>query len=353
MTWTRRIPAPRQFSATRRACARAVSTVARIAPGPSRISRGTMPSSITPPPAWGAITTRTPAARTASSVSRGSVVVGHQHVDLLEPEHVAGLDPLELGGIGDHDHRAGHPPQRAVGEDLGHGVVHQALLHPDGPDAHDQSVGPQLAGRQLGQVAEHRVHAGPDHAAQDDQLDPVAVEQQVGDVEGVGDDGQAPVPDLACEGQGRRAAADDDGGPVLHQGGRGAGDGALGPVAWIVAAALGETRPTGRRRHTCGRPGPRARGGRGPDGSWTAVTPRAAASWGTPARPSSRRCSTRRARRSASRMRGSCESVRALSSVLGVARANDRPPAHFVQTGVGSLAARWLRLAHESPGTVA
>ena len=45
-------------------------------------------------------------------------IVGHQHVHLLEPEHEAGRHLLELGGIGEDDDRAGHPPQGAVREDL-------------------------------------------------------------------------------------------------------------------------------------------------------------------------------------------------------------------------------------------
>ena len=48
--------------------------------------------------------------------------------------------------------------------------------------------------RQLREVAQHRVHPRPDDAAEDDELDAVAIQQDVRDVEGVGDHRQAPVP---------------------------------------------------------------------------------------------------------------------------------------------------------------
>ena len=171
MTWTRRIPAARQAVGDGARPARGRSRPSPGSrPGPRGSPRGTMPSIIATASAAGARPAR-PVAVTggdhhpdrrppgrAASVAGDAAVVGHQHVDLVEPEDVAGRDLLELGRVGEDDDRAGHPPQRPVGEDLGHRVVHQALLDADGADAHEQRVRAQLAGGELGEVAEHRVH---------------------------------------------------------------------------------------------------------------------------------------------------------------------------------------------------
>ena len=90
--------------------------------------------------------------------------------------------------------------------------------------------------RQLGDVAEHRVHPRPDDAAEDDELDPGAVEQDGGDVERVGDDRQAAVDERAGEVERGRAARDEDRLVVGHARGGGAGDGALGGEVGVAAA---------------------------------------------------------------------------------------------------------------------
>ena len=164
-----------------------------------------------------------PPAHRGQRLGPGSVV-RDQRPDLVEPEHEAWCRLVELRGVGEDDDRARHPAQRPVDEDLRHRVVHQALVDADRADAHEQRVGPQLGRGELGEVAEHRVHPRPDDAAEDDQLDPLPVEQRVRDVEGVGDHRQPPVRDLAGEGQRRRAAADGDRRVVRDERRRRAGD---------------------------------------------------------------------------------------------------------------------------------
>ena len=162
--------------------------------------------------------------RTTASVSGVHRIIGHQHVHLLEREHEPRGDLLELGGVGQHHHRARHPLERAVDEDLGDGVVHESLLHADRTDPHEQQVGAQLVRRELGEVAEHRVHPRPHHTAEDDQLDPLAVQERVRHVQRIRDDGEAAVRDLAREQQGRAPAADGDRRLVGDEGGCRPGD---------------------------------------------------------------------------------------------------------------------------------
>ena len=62
------------------------------------------------------------------------------------------------------------------------------------------------------------MQARPDHAAQDDQLDAIAIEQDVGDVEAVGDDREVgPVDQLVHELDRRGAAGHDDRLPIPDQ----------------------------------------------------------------------------------------------------------------------------------------
>ena len=63
------------------------------------------------------------------------------------------------------------------------------------------------------------------------------------------------------------------------------------------------------------------------------VTPRSPASSATLARPSARSCSTRRARRSVSRMHGSCANTRALSTLVREPRTSGRLRARKLRTG--------------------
>ena len=91
-------------------------------------------------------------------------------------------------------------------------------------------------------MAQHRVHPRPHDAAEDDELDPVAVEQDVGDVEGVGDDRQPAVGDLAGEGEGGRAAADRDRRVVGDALRGGAGDGSLRVEVGVAAGRGGRAR---------------------------------------------------------------------------------------------------------------
>ena len=150
---------------------RRASTVARIAAGPSRISRGTMPSIITPPPPprrrdrgdsrqrpprrpalASERTPAMPAAGAASSVTSTSTS--------SSPNTKPGATCSNL------EASARTTTERAIrrsarsDEDLRDGVIHQTLVNADRPDAHHEHVGPQLARRHLGEVAEHRVHPG-------------------------------------------------------------------------------------------------------------------------------------------------------------------------------------------------
>ena len=225
-------------------------------PGPRRISRGTTPSIIGRPRdgverriGHRRHTSRRPRCRAPERVERRGRGrrVGDEDVDLVEAEHVARGDLLELGGIREDDDRAGHAAQGPVGEDLRHGVVHQALLRVDRADAHEQGVRAQLMRGELGQVAEHRVHPRPDDAAEDDQLDPLPVDQRVGHVQRVGDHREPAMGDLAGEGERGGAAADGDGRVVLDACRRGAGD---GPLRVEVEVAAPGSRGTGRKRGT-------------------------------------------------------------------------------------------------------
>ena len=115
------------------------------------------------------------------------------------------------------------------------------------------------------------MHPGPDDAAEDDELDAVAVEQDVGDVEGVRDHGQPAVGDLAGEREGGRAAADRDRRVVGDAGGGGAGDRPLRVEVGVAAA--GRRGEPGDERGAAVRPderGPRGPGAGGRGGSWTA-----------------------------------------------------------------------------------
>ena len=129
------------------------------------------------------------------------------------------------------------------------------------------------------------------------ELDPVAVEQDVRDVERVGDDRQPAVDELAGELEGRAcrcrwrsSCSSRDAAPRRRAAMR------------RFASRRGSPRggpsrrsATGSRRRRSARAGPRGRGAGGRAGSWTASTPRSSASSATLARPSARRCSTRRA----------------------------------------------------------
>ena len=176
-----------------------------------------------------------------SDVGRIDIGVRDDRVDLAEPEHERGRDLPELGRVGQHDAVPRAVAERPVRQDFRHRVVHQAALGIDGADAHEQRVRPQLAQGQFGQVTEHRVHPRPNDAAEDDQLDAVAVEQHAGHVQGVGDDGQAPIDQPAGQLQGRRTARDGDRLPVLDEIRGRDGDGPLGRDVAVAAPRGGRT----------------------------------------------------------------------------------------------------------------
>ena len=211
----RRAPRPRR---SQRASARAEATVARIAAGPSRISRGTMPSII----ARASVPGSRDRGRRASDRRNRRVGLRDDQADALVPEGVR--------GVGCQRRRrspARRPPRdrtRSPGRPARTWRRRRAR-RPSAPSAqsarsmrisgtesfirpcstliapmpmNSRSARSSLCG-ELGEVAEHRVHARAHDAAQDDQLDALAVEQHVRDVEGVGDDGESAVGDLPRE----------------------------------------------------------------------------------------------------------------------------------------------------------
>ena len=204
-----------------RAAGQAVSTVWRMASGPSAISRGTIGGG------HEAITTSTPCARSAATSDAADRVVGDERRDLRDVEDEGRGHRAELGRVREDDAVARRAAQRPVGEDLGDRVVHQAEIGPDRADAHVERVGAQLTKGELGDVAQRRVHARPDDAAEHDELDAGPVHQDRRHVEGVRDDRDPPVDEPTGEFEGRRSARDEDRVAVLDPSGGGLGDGPL------------------------------------------------------------------------------------------------------------------------------
>ena len=133
-------------------------------------------------------------------------------------------------------------PQRPVRQDLGDRVIHQRKVGPDRADAHVQRVGAQFAQRQLGDVAEGRMHPGSDDATEDDELDAWAIDEDRCHVQGVRDDREAAVHEPSRELERGGAARDQDRVAVANPGGRRLRDGRLGRRTPIPGA--GERRPT-------------------------------------------------------------------------------------------------------------
>jgi hypothetical protein len=121
------------------------------------------------------------------------------------------------------------------------------MLCAHGADPHEQGVGAQLPERELGEVAERRVHAGSHDATQHDELDAGPVEQGGCDVEGVGDDGEAPVGEAPRQLQRGRSARDRDRLAVLDEVRSGGGDRPL-----RGQPGVGRGRPARRGRRGCG-----------------------------------------------------------------------------------------------------
>ena len=118
------------------------------------------------------------------------------------------------------DRFAGDLPHGPVDGDLAHLLGHEARTEVDGGGTHEDGIRSQVVQRLLGEMTAHAVHAAEHHAADDDELDAGGIEQGIGHVEGIGDDGQVPSTQASRHLQHGRPARERDRGAVFHERGR-------------------------------------------------------------------------------------------------------------------------------------
>jgi len=91
------------------------------------------------------------------------------------------------------------------------------VVERDRADAHEQRVRPELGRRQLREVAEHAVHPRPDLTAEEDEIDPGSIDEDVRDIERIRDHRHPAVDEAARQLECGAPTADRDRGAVRNE----------------------------------------------------------------------------------------------------------------------------------------